>query len=113
MRPQRATNAPSERERESPRFLLITTCQPSSFGDAAAGKEFEVDAQRRHHLFRVFVSGISVPYRALASLQRRGDDLLQLPAYHVNSFDHEFRISCVSVSPGITAMWQISSRSNP
>jgi Undecaprenyl-phosphate galactose phosphotransferase WbaP len=34
------------------------------------------------------------------------------PAYHMNSFDHEFRIVRVSVQPGITGMWQISSRSN-
>ncbi|MEH2537169.1 MULTISPECIES: exopolysaccharide biosynthesis polyprenyl glycosylphosphotransferase [unclassified Bradyrhizobium] len=34
------------------------------------------------------------------------------PAYHMNSFDHEFRIIRVSVQPGITGMWQISSRSN-
>jgi Undecaprenyl-phosphate galactose phosphotransferase WbaP len=34
------------------------------------------------------------------------------PAYHMNSFDDEFRIIRVSVQPGITGMWQISSRSN-
>jgi Undecaprenyl-phosphate galactose phosphotransferase WbaP len=34
------------------------------------------------------------------------------PAYHMNSFDDEFRIVRVSVQPGITGMWQISSRSN-
>ena len=35
------------------------------------------------------------------------------PAYHcVNSFDYEFRIIRVSVQPGITGMWQVSSRSN-
>jgi Undecaprenyl-phosphate galactose phosphotransferase WbaP len=34
------------------------------------------------------------------------------PAYHMNSFDYEFRIIRVSVPPGITGMWQVSSRSN-
>ncbi len=34
------------------------------------------------------------------------------PAYHMNSFDDEFRIIRVSVQPGITGMWQVSSRSN-
>jgi Undecaprenyl-phosphate galactose phosphotransferase WbaP len=34
------------------------------------------------------------------------------PAYHMNSFDNEFRIIRVSVLPGITGMWQVSSRSN-
>jgi Undecaprenyl-phosphate galactose phosphotransferase WbaP len=34
------------------------------------------------------------------------------PAYHMNSFDCEFRIIRVSVQPGITGMWQVSSRSN-
>jgi lipopolysaccharide/colanic/teichoic acid biosynthesis glycosyltransferase len=34
------------------------------------------------------------------------------PAYHMNSFDNEFRIIRVSVQPGITGMWQVSSRSN-
>ncbi len=30
----------------------------------------------------------------------------------MNSFDCEFRIIRVSVQPGITGMWQVSSRSN-
>ena len=34
------------------------------------------------------------------------------PAYHMNSFDNEFRVIRVSVLPGITGMWQVSSRSN-
>ena len=34
------------------------------------------------------------------------------PAYHMNSFDDEFRIIRVGVQPGITGMWQVSSRSN-
>jgi Undecaprenyl-phosphate galactose phosphotransferase WbaP len=34
------------------------------------------------------------------------------PAYHMTSFDDEFRIVRVSVQPGITGMWQVSSRSN-
>jgi Undecaprenyl-phosphate galactose phosphotransferase WbaP len=34
------------------------------------------------------------------------------PAYHMNSFDYEFRSIRVSVQPGITGMWQVSSRSN-
>src|SRR5260370_9593775 len=34
------------------------------------------------------------------------------PAYHINSFDYEFRIIRVSVQPGITGMWRVSSRSN-
>jgi Undecaprenyl-phosphate galactose phosphotransferase WbaP len=34
------------------------------------------------------------------------------PEYHMNSFDDEFRIIRVSVQPGITGMWQVSSRSN-
>jgi Undecaprenyl-phosphate galactose phosphotransferase WbaP len=34
------------------------------------------------------------------------------PAYHMDSFDYEFRIIRVSVQPGITGMWQVSSRSN-
>ena len=34
------------------------------------------------------------------------------PAYHMDSFDSEFRIVRVSVQPGITGMWQVSSRSN-
>lgn len=34
------------------------------------------------------------------------------PAYHMNGFDYEFRVIRVSVPPGITGMWQVSSRSN-
>lgn len=34
------------------------------------------------------------------------------PAYHMSSFDDEFRAIRVSVQPGITGMWQVSSRSN-
>jgi Undecaprenyl-phosphate galactose phosphotransferase WbaP len=34
------------------------------------------------------------------------------PAYHVNSFDEGFRAIRMSVQPGITGMWQVSSRSN-
>ena len=34
------------------------------------------------------------------------------PAYHMTGFDDEFRIIRVSVQPGITGMWQVSSRSN-
>jgi Undecaprenyl-phosphate galactose phosphotransferase WbaP len=34
------------------------------------------------------------------------------PAYHMNSFDDEFRVIRVGVQPGITGMWQVSSRSN-
>jgi lipopolysaccharide/colanic/teichoic acid biosynthesis glycosyltransferase len=34
------------------------------------------------------------------------------PSYHMSSFDDEFRAMRVSVPPGITGMWQVSSRSN-
>jgi len=34
------------------------------------------------------------------------------PAYHMNHFDDEFRTVRLSVPPGITGMWQVSSRSN-
>jgi Undecaprenyl-phosphate galactose phosphotransferase WbaP len=34
------------------------------------------------------------------------------PAYHMKSFDDEFQAIRVSVAPGITGMWQVSSRSN-
>jgi Undecaprenyl-phosphate galactose phosphotransferase WbaP len=34
------------------------------------------------------------------------------PAYHMTGFDCEFRIMRGSVQPGITGMWQVSSRSN-
>ncbi len=34
------------------------------------------------------------------------------PSYHMNCFDDEFRAVRVSVQPGITGMWQVSSRSN-
>jgi Undecaprenyl-phosphate galactose phosphotransferase WbaP len=34
------------------------------------------------------------------------------PSYHMNSFDGEFRAIRVGVQPGITGMWQVSSRSN-
>ncbi|MCA6122016.1 exopolysaccharide biosynthesis polyprenyl glycosylphosphotransferase [Bradyrhizobium sp. WSM 1704] len=34
------------------------------------------------------------------------------PAYHMNGFDPEFRVIRTSVQPGITGMWQISSRSD-
>jgi Undecaprenyl-phosphate galactose phosphotransferase WbaP len=34
------------------------------------------------------------------------------PLYHMKCFDDEFRAIRVSVTPGITGMWQVSSRSN-
>jgi Undecaprenyl-phosphate galactose phosphotransferase WbaP len=34
------------------------------------------------------------------------------PSYHMNHFDDEFRAVRLSVPPGITGMWQVSSRSN-
>ena len=34
------------------------------------------------------------------------------PRYHMRSFDPEFQAIRVSVQPGITGMWQVSSRSN-
>ncbi len=34
------------------------------------------------------------------------------PSYHLNSFDAEFRNLRATVQPGITGMWQVSSRSN-
>jgi lipopolysaccharide/colanic/teichoic acid biosynthesis glycosyltransferase len=34
------------------------------------------------------------------------------PLYHMNSFEEDFRSIRVSVPPGLTGLWQVSSRSN-